>query len=109
SAGALGHPNSNGRDIFEKCWNFNRARALQEAGLYLYFETFGTRNGCAASEITLGDRKILMFGSNAYLDLTNDQRVKEAATAAIREYGTGCSGSRLLNGTLDTQVRLEGE
>jgi 8-amino-7-oxononanoate synthase len=109
SAAAPGHPNSNRRDIFEKCWNFNRARALQEAGLYLYFETFGTRNGCAASEITLGNRKILMFGSNDYLDLTNDQRVKEAATAAIRQYGTGCSGSRLLNGTLDIHVRLEEE
>src|SRR5258708_34412638 len=91
---------SNRRDVFEKCWNFNRARALQEAGLYLYFEVFGTRHGCGASEIMLGDRKILMFGSNDYLDLTNDPRVKQAATAAIREFGTGCSGSRLLNGTL---------
>ena len=69
SAAAPGHPNSNRRDIFEKCWNFNRARALQEAGLYLYFEVFGTRHGCGASEIMLGDRKILMFGSNDYLDL----------------------------------------
>lgn len=100
---------SNRRDVFEKCWNFNRARALQEAGLYLYFEVFGTREGCGASEIMLGDRKILMFGSNDYLDLTNDSRVKEAAIAAIRKYGTGCSGSRLLNGTLGIHVELEEE
>ncbi len=97
------------KDIFEKCWNFNRARALQEAGLYLYFEVFGTREGCGASEIMLGDRKILMFGSNDYLDLTNDPRVKEAAIAAIHKYGTGCSGSRLLNGTLSIHVALEEE
>src|SRR5205807_2495288 len=97
------------RDIFEKCWNFNRARALQEAGLYLYFETFGTREGCGASEIMLGDRKILMFGSNDYLDLTNHPRVKEAAIEAVRQFGTGCSGSRLLNGTLHIHVRLEEE
>jgi 8-amino-7-oxononanoate synthase len=104
-----GHPRSNRKDIFEKCWNFNRARALQEAGLYLYFESFGSKEGCGASEIMLGNRKILMFGSNDYLDLTNDPRVKEAAVAAIRKYGSGCSGSRLLNGTLDIHVQLEEE
>ncbi|HXB22814.1 MAG TPA: aminotransferase class I/II-fold pyridoxal phosphate-dependent enzyme [Candidatus Solibacter sp.] len=109
AAARSGHPRSNRRDIFEKCWNFNRARALQEAGLYLYFETFGTREGCGASEITLGDRKILMFGCNDYLDLTNHPRVKEAAIDAIRQFGTGCSGSRLLNGTLHIHVRLEEE
>src|ERR1700694_721452 len=103
------HSRSNRRGIFEKCWNFTRPRALQEAGLYLYFEAFGPRQGCGASEITLGDRKILMFGSNDYLDLTNDPRVKEAAIEAIREFGTGCSGSRLRNGTLHIHVRLEEE
>ena len=97
------------RDIFEKCWKFNRARMLQEAGLYVYFETFGSREGCGPSEIRQGSRKILMFGSNDYLDLTWDPRVKEAATAAIKQYGTGCSGSRLLNGTLPIHVQLEEE
>lgn len=97
------------RDIFEKCWKFNRARMLQEAGLYVYFETFGSREGCGPSEIRMGSRKILMFGSNDYLDLTWDPRVKEAAMAAIRQYGTGCSGSRLLNGTLPIHVQLEEE
>ncbi len=102
-------PRPERRDIFEKCWKFNRARALQEAGLYVYFETFGGREGCGPSEIMLGDRKILMFGSNDYLDLTCDPRVKEAATTAIQQYGTGCSGSRLLNGTLGIHVQLEEE
>jgi 8-amino-7-oxononanoate synthase len=102
-------PRSERRDIFEKCWKFNRARALQEAGLYVYFETFGGREGCGPSEVRLGSRKILMFGSNDYLDLTWDPRVKEAAAAAIRQYGTGCSGSRLLNGTLPIHVQLEEE
>lgn len=97
------------RDIFEKCWKFNRARMLQEAGLYVYFETFGSREGCGPSEIRQGSRKILMFGSNDYLDLTWDPRVKEAAAAAIRQYGTGCSGSRLLNGTLPIHIKLEEE
>lgn len=102
-------PRSERRDIFEKCWKFNRARALQEAGLYVYFETFGGREDCGPSEVKLGSRKILMFGSNDYLDLTWDPRVKEAAAAAIRQYGTGCSGSRLLNGTLPIHVQLEEE
>jgi len=57
----------------------------------------------------MGQRKILMFGSNDYLDLTWDPRVKEAAAEAIRRYGTGCSGSRLLNGTLPIHVQLEEE
>src|SRR5262249_35224011 len=104
-----GGPRSERKDIFEKCWKFNRARALQEAGLYIYFETFAGREGCGPSEMMLGSRKILMFGSNDYLDLTWDPRVKEAATAAISKYGTGCSGSRLLNGTLPIHVQLEEE
>ncbi|HEY1938098.1 MAG TPA: aminotransferase class I/II-fold pyridoxal phosphate-dependent enzyme [Candidatus Angelobacter sp.] len=102
-------PRSERKDIFEKCWKFNRARALQEAGLYIYFETFGGREGCGPSETMLGSRKILMFGSNDYLDLAWDPRVKGAAAAAIRKYGTGCSGSRLLNGTLPIHVQLEEE
>ncbi len=68
----LNGPLSDRKDIFEKCWKFNRARALQEAGLYIYFETFGGREGCGPSEMRLGARKILMFGSNDYLDLTWD-------------------------------------
>jgi 8-amino-7-oxononanoate synthase len=94
-------------DIFEKCRNFTRPSELQAAGLYMYFEVFGEREGCAPGEVRIGDRTILMFGSNDYLDLINHPEVVEAASAALRQYGTGCSGSRLLNGTLDLHIELE--
>jgi 8-amino-7-oxononanoate synthase len=58
-------------------------------------------------EVTLDGRRMIMLGSNNYLGLTNDPRVKEAAVDAIRRYGSGCAGSRFLNGTLDLHVRLE--
>ncbi|MCS7315807.1 MAG: aminotransferase class I/II-fold pyridoxal phosphate-dependent enzyme [Bryobacterales bacterium] len=104
-------------DLFEKCRNYGRmvggyfmrpqdAKAL---GLYTYFEVFGPREGLPPGEIRWGDRTVLMFGSNDYLDLINHPRVKEAAIEAVRRYGSGCSGSRLLNGTLDLHVRLEAE
>ena len=57
----------------------------------------------------MGDRKVLMFGCNDYLDLITHPKVKEAAVQAVRKYGSGCSGSRLLNGTLDLHVKLEAE
>jgi len=96
-------------DIFEKCRNFTRPSDLKDAGLYMYFEVFGEREGCGAGEVRMGKRKVLMFGSNDYLDLINHPKVKEAATTAIKKYGSGCSGSRLLNGTLDVHVKLEEE
>ncbi len=96
-------------DLFEKCRNFTRPGELQSAGLYMYFEVFGERDGCAPGEVRIGKRKVLMFGSNDYLDLINHPKVKEAAIQAIRKYGSGCSGSRLLNGTLDLHVKLEHE
>src|SRR5271157_1366359 len=96
-------------DIFEKCRNFTRPGDLQSAGLYMYFEVFGDREGCGPGEVRIGKRKVLMFGSNDYLDLITHPKVKEAAAQAIRKYGSGCSGSRLLNGTLDMHVKLEQE
>jgi 8-amino-7-oxononanoate synthase len=96
-------------DIFEKCRNFTRPSDLQAAGLYMYFEVFGERDGCGPGEVRMGKRKVLMFGSNDYLDLINHPKVKEAATTAIKKYGSGCSGSRLLNGTLDVHIKLEEE
>src|SRR5437016_7007541 len=98
---------SGSNDIFEKCRNFTRPNELQAAGLYMYFETFGDREGCQPGEVRLGDRKVLMFGSNDYLDLITHPEVKEAAAEAVRKYGSGCSGSRLLNGTLDLHVKVE--
>jgi len=96
-------------DIFEKCRNFTRPSDLQAAGLYMYFEVFGERDGCGPGEVRMDKRRVLMFGSNDYLDLINHPKVKEAATIAIKKYGSGCSGSRLLNGTLDIHVKLEAE
>src|SRR6478609_4258495 len=96
-------------DIFEKCRNFTRPGDLQAAGLYMYFEVFGEREGCGPGEVRVGRRKVLMFGSNDYLDLITHPKVKEAAVQAIKKYGSGCSGSRLLNGTLDVHVKLEAD
>lgn len=100
---------SGSNDIFEKCRNFTRPGDLQSAGLYMYFEVFGDREGCGPGEVRMGQRKVLMFGSNDYLDLINNPKVKEAAVQALKKYGSGCSGSRLLNGTLDLHVKLESE
>src|ERR1043165_8655027 len=75
----------------------------------MYFEVFEDRDGCEPGEVRLGNRKVLMFGSNDYLDLITHPKVIEAATLAISKYGSGCSGSRLLNGTLDLHVNLEQE
>jgi 8-amino-7-oxononanoate synthase len=100
---------SGSNDIFDKCRSFTRPSDLQSAGLYMYFEVFGDREGCGAGEVRMGRRKVLMFGSNDYLDLITHPKVKEAAIQAIRKYGSGCSGSRLVNGTLDIHVKLEAE
>jgi len=105
TAGSL----SRSTDLFEKCRNFTRPGELQAAGLYMYFEVFGEREGCGPGEVRIGHRKVLMFGSNDYLDLITHPKVKEAAAQAVRKYGSGCSGSRLLNGTLDLHVKLEAE
>jgi 8-amino-7-oxononanoate synthase len=96
-------------DVFEKCRAFTRPGELQKSGLYMYFQTFGDRDGCQPGEVRLGSSRVLMFGSNDYLDLITHPQVKEAAVQAIRKYGSGCSGSRLLNGTLDLHVELEVE
>jgi 8-amino-7-oxononanoate synthase len=100
---------SGSNDLFEKCRNFTRPSDLQDAGLYMYFEVFGDREGCGPGEIRMGKRKVLMFGSNDYLDLITHPKVKESALHAIKKYGSGCSGSRLLNGTLDLHVKVETE
>lgn len=104
-----GQKRTGSNDLFEKCRNFTRPADLQAAGLYMYFEVFGEREGCAPGEVRMGRRKVLMFGSNDYLDLINHPKVKEAALRNLRKYGTGCSGSRLLNGTLDLHVKVEAE
>lgn len=75
-------------------------------GVYPYFRTIDSHQD---TEVIMSGRKVLMFGSNAYMGLTYDSRIIEAAIEATRKYGTGCAGSRLLNGTLDIHVALEKE
>jgi 8-amino-7-oxononanoate synthase len=91
-------------DIFEKCYRFTTAKQLQQAGLYPFFREIQSAQD---PEVLLNGKKLIMVGSNNYLGLTNHPKVKEAAIEAIRKYGTGCAGSRFLNGTLDIHVQLE--
>lgn len=91
-------------DIFEKCRNFTRAKETIEAGIYPYFVPLSGNDG---PRVMMDGREIIMIGSNNYLGLTHDPRVVEAAVEATRKYGTSCSGSRFLNGTLDLHLELE--
>ncbi|AEN72387.1 Glycine C-acetyltransferase [Rhodothermus marinus SG0.5JP17-172] len=94
--------------LFAKCHKFfapegDYAR-VKAAGLYPYFRPIERNEGTRA---IINGREVIMAGSNNYLGLTSDPRVKEAAIEAIRKYGTGCTGSRFLNGTLDLHLQLE--
>jgi len=91
-------------DIFDKCKNFTRAKETIEAGIYPYFKPLSGNDG---PHVQMDGRKVIMIGSNNYLGLTHDARVIEAAVEATRKYGTSCSGSRFLNGTLDLHLELE--
>ncbi len=91
-------------DLFKKCLDYDVAKQAQAAGLYHYFKVIkNAENGTAIID---GQKKV-MAGSNNYLGLTNHPQVKEAAKKAIDQYGTGCSGSRFLNGTIDLHLELE--
>ena len=91
-------------DLFDRCRNFTRAKETMAAGIYPYFKAIQSGAG---SEVIIDGRKMIMIGSNNYLGLTNHPKVKEAAIKAIERYGTGCTGSRFLNGTLDIHEELE--
>ncbi len=91
-------------DLFQKCWSFTRADEIKAAGFYPYFRPIEENEGPV---VMIEGRKIIMAGSNNYLGLTSDQRVKDAAVKAVLKYGTGCSGSRYLTGTLDLHIKLE--
>ncbi|MEK6302209.1 MAG: aminotransferase class I/II-fold pyridoxal phosphate-dependent enzyme [Acidobacteriota bacterium] len=95
------------KDVFEKAVGFTKADEFRRAGLYPYFTEFSSGADSGEAEVMMGERRILMFGSNNYLGLTTNPEVKAAAKLAIDLYGTGCSGSRMLNGTMDLHVRLE--
>ena len=94
-------------DIFDKAFNYTAAREMQAVGLYPYFLPLEDTEG---TEVVIDGRRILMIGSNNYLGLTTDPRVRRAAIDAVARYGTSCTGSRFLNGTLalhkEAEVRL---
>ncbi|MFC2630276.1 MAG: aminotransferase class I/II-fold pyridoxal phosphate-dependent enzyme [Porphyromonas sp.] len=83
---------------------YTEPQKAQAAGIYPYFRKIESEQDTV---VTIDGRKVLMFGSNSYLGLTNHPEVKAAAIAAVEKYGTGCAGSRFLNGTLDTHIALE--
>ncbi len=91
-------------DLFEKCYNYTAAKKVMEMGIYPYFRPVQSAPG---DEVVIDGRKCIMVGSNNYLGLVNDPRVKEAAAAASNKFGSGCTGSRFLNGTLDLHLELE--
>jgi 8-amino-7-oxononanoate synthase len=92
--------------LFDKCRSFTRAREFQAAGLYPYFKPVSDSE---AAVVVIEGKQRLMMGSNNYLGLTHHRDVLAAAKAALERYGSGCTGSRFLNGTLDLHEQLEGE
>jgi 8-amino-7-oxononanoate synthase len=90
--------------LFEKCYRFTKAREVQAAGYYPYFVPI---EASYDTEVIINGERKIMVGSNNYLGLTHHPRVLAAAEAALRRYGSGCTGSRFLNGTLDLHERLE--
>lgn len=90
----------------EKYKNYREPQKFMEADVYPYFREITSKQ---STEVEMGGHKVLMFGSNAYTGLTGDQRIIDKAKAALDQYGSGCAGSRFLNGTLDLHVQLEKE
>lgn len=88
----------------DKFSNYDAPQKVMQAGIYPYFREIESDQDTVVS---INGKKVLMFGSNSYLGLTNHPKVKEAAKNAIVKYGTGCAGSRFLNGTLDIHIELE--
>lgn len=91
-------------DLFNKCYEFTRADEVKAAGVYPYFRPIEENEGPV---VQIEGKRIIMAGSNNYLGLTGHPKVKEAAIKAVEKYGTGCSGSRYLTGTLDLHIELE--
>jgi 8-amino-7-oxononanoate synthase len=91
-------------NIFNKCHNFTTAEEVQDAGFYPYFREISS---APDNEVTIEGQKVIMIGSNNYLGLTNHPKVIQRIHEAVDKYGSGCTGSRFLNGTLDLHVELE--
>jgi 8-amino-7-oxononanoate synthase len=99
------HPKTAKRaNLFDKCLEFTRADDLKALGSYPYHRVI--ENG-QDTEVQVNGRKMLMLGSNSYLELTTHPRIKARAIEAIQQYGSGCAGSRFLNGTLPIHLELE--
>ncbi len=92
--------------LFDKCRQFTQAREIQAAGLYPYFKAISESEDTV---VVIDGQKRIMLGSNNYLGLTHHPKVLEAATRALHRYGSGCTGSRFLNGSLDLHEQLESE
>jgi len=92
------------KKLHEKIAQFQDANMIREMGLYPYFRPIESGQD---TEVMIDNKRVLMFGSNSYLGLTNHPKIKEASKKAIDKYGTGCAGSRFLNGTLDIHIELE--
>ncbi|GGH00306.1 serine palmitoyltransferase [Pedobacter zeae] len=92
------------KKLQDRIASFKDAAVIKEKGLYPYFRSIESAQD---TEVVMNGKKVLMFGSNSYLGLTNHPKIKEAAKAAIEKYGTGCAGSRFLNGSLDIHLELE--
>lgn len=93
-------------DIFEKCYKYTAVKEVKEAGVYPYFHSLQSRQDV---EVIMEGKRRIMLGSNNYLGLTTNPEVMEAAVKAVEKFGTGCSGSRFLNGTLELHLELEAE
>ena len=93
-------------DLFAKCYERTRQDDAREAGIYPYFHALESRQD---TEVVMEGKRRIMLGSNNYLGLTTNQEVIEAGLKALEQYGTGCSGSRFLNGTLQLHIELEEE
>jgi len=91
-------------NLFDKCKKYTRAKEVMENGIYPYFKPIQSGAG---SKVTIDGRQVIMIGSNNYLGLTQHPKVKQALIEAAEKYGSGCTGSRLLNGTLDLHEELE--
>lgn len=93
-------------DLFKKCYSLENVKNAKEKGIYPYFHQLNSKQG---PEVVMEGKDIIMIGSNNYLGLTSHPEVIDAGVEALKQYGSGCSGSRFLNGTLTSHVELESE
>jgi 8-amino-7-oxononanoate synthase len=104
STGVLDTPPSRAIDVFDKAYAFTRADEAMAAGMHPYFKPIARQHG---GTVTVNGREMVITGSNDYLGLTQDQRLKQAARSALDDFGTSCTGSRFLTGTLTLHELLE--